>query len=346
MREQLRIPKKIKAGFQKRSDTYSKKLAFVVWYDDKGQLKQEKSWNGWRDQSIDAIDYDNEPMSGFVLNRDVGGSQRSYGWNSRREKVRVYDPRDFEIEITVDNLLYILQECSSIKGKGLEGEFVYAWSGSAIVLLPVNSDVYKQSIEFTDLQNKGVTKADMIPGCTYTMKDQTEVMFLGRHPWYGHHYSYKYDREEYKSVRKNIFLVMDNKKKKRYLDETGFKRIAVRTSDKPVDGFSDEYEAFMNTWHVSPPEKLVFKKFTKKELEDKKKDCYWNVGYVKYEDNRYISVQKNWNSEEFIPHTEVVLKDKIVGRIQRPYTEFRKDIVWEDLGKVSVQCENGSTFPV
>jgi hypothetical protein len=51
--------------------------------------------------------------------------------------VRVYDPRNFEFEISVANLLYILEETSSLKGKGLEGEFVYAWEGKELVLLPV-----------------------------------------------------------------------------------------------------------------------------------------------------------------------------------------------------------------
>jgi hypothetical protein len=46
---------------------------------------------------------------------------------------RVYDPRGFEFEISIPNLLYILQECTSTKGKGLDGEFVYAWDGKDLV---------------------------------------------------------------------------------------------------------------------------------------------------------------------------------------------------------------------
>jgi hypothetical protein len=37
-----------------------------------------------------------------------------------------YMTRGFEFEISIPNLLYILQECTSTKGKGLDGEFVYA----------------------------------------------------------------------------------------------------------------------------------------------------------------------------------------------------------------------------
>jgi hypothetical protein len=39
-------------------------------------------------------------------------------------------PRGFEFEISIPNLLYILQECNSTKG--LDGEFVYAWDGKGI----------------------------------------------------------------------------------------------------------------------------------------------------------------------------------------------------------------------
>jgi hypothetical protein len=107
---ELTIPKTIKVGYQDRSDTYTGKLAYVVYTDTKGVLRKEKSWEGWRDKKIVPEDFDNVPISGFVLNRDVGGARRSYGWNARIEKVRVFDPRNFEFEISVENLLFILQD--------------------------------------------------------------------------------------------------------------------------------------------------------------------------------------------------------------------------------------------
>ena len=66
------IPKKIKVGYQDRSDTYTGKLAYVIYYDEKNKLRKEKSWNGWRDNTIDPNDFDNEPTRGFVLNKKVG----------------------------------------------------------------------------------------------------------------------------------------------------------------------------------------------------------------------------------------------------------------------------------
>ena len=148
MHDSLTIPKKVRVGFQERGGTYTGKLAYVTWIDHKGKLRKETSWRRWSDDKIEKLTLDNEPTEGFVLNKGVGGARHSYGWNARNEYIRVWDPRDFEFEISVANLLFILQETSSIQGKGLEGEFVYSWSGTDLVLLPACSQEYKESSEY------------------------------------------------------------------------------------------------------------------------------------------------------------------------------------------------------
>jgi hypothetical protein len=74
---QLFIPSKIKIGFQKREDTYTKKLAYVIYYDLKNKLRKETSWNSWRDHKIEPLEFENKPISGFVLNKGVGGARQS-----------------------------------------------------------------------------------------------------------------------------------------------------------------------------------------------------------------------------------------------------------------------------
>lgn len=150
--EKLNIPDKIKVGFQERDDTYTGKLSYVTYINKKGKLAKEISWEGWRDKKITPLELDNVPTEGFVLNKKAGGY--STGWNHRQTYCRVYDPRDFEFEISIENLLYILQECTSSKGKGLEGKFVYAWSGKDLVLLPVDSLDYKMSKQLIDSTEK------------------------------------------------------------------------------------------------------------------------------------------------------------------------------------------------
>lgn len=186
MNTSLFVPKKINVGFQERYDTYTKKLAYVIYYDEKGVLRKEKSWQGWRDQNIPNQEFDNVPTSGFVLNKHAGGY--SSGWNHRNSYIRVYDPRDFEFEISVENLLYILENCNSIKGKGLEGEFVYSWNGTELVLLPVDSPDYKEIMNFNDkiVNAEKITNKTLVCGRTYRQKkDNKELIYLGRYEYFG-----------------------------------------------------------------------------------------------------------------------------------------------------------------
>ena len=181
---QLTIPSRINVGFKKRDDTYTTKLGYVIYFDHKGKLRKQKSWEGWRDPKMPPVELLNEPTEGFVLNRDVGGARRSYGWDVRIEKVRVYDPRDWEFEIDIPNLLFILKECDCSRGKGLEGKFVYAWRGQELVLLPVSSQEYQSSASYTELQTKGVKAKELIAGASYTTKKQQVLTYLGRFDYY------------------------------------------------------------------------------------------------------------------------------------------------------------------
>jgi len=181
--EQLFIPDRINVGFQNRQDTYTKKLAYVIYYK-KNVLHKEASWNSWRDKKISPIEYQNVPTEGFVLNKGVGGVRASYGWNSRNEYIRVYDPRDFEFEISVANLLFILRECNCSKGKGLEGKFVYAWGGKDLILLPEISTDYQKSKTYTGLQDQKVKAKSLIPGASYQTKKQKILTYVNKFDFY------------------------------------------------------------------------------------------------------------------------------------------------------------------
>ena len=63
------MPKTITAGFQKRYGTYTGQLAYIIYTDEKGVLRKEKSWNSWRDEEIEPLTFDNVPTSGFVLKK-------------------------------------------------------------------------------------------------------------------------------------------------------------------------------------------------------------------------------------------------------------------------------------
>lgn len=174
------VPKRINVGFQERSSTYTGKLAYVIYYDEKGTLRKEKSWNGWRNKEIPNEEFDNVPTEGFVLNKHVGGY--ASGWEHRNSYCRVYDPRNFEFEISIENLLYILECCDSIKGKGLQGEFVYAWDGVDLLLLPIESPDYKEIAKYNQVihANECIKAKDLIVGATYLNKNNEEIVYIGK----------------------------------------------------------------------------------------------------------------------------------------------------------------------
>jgi len=180
----LFIPKIIKVGYQNREGTYTGKLAYIIYYDEKQKVRKEGSWESWRHKTIEPDDFENIPTQGFVLNKKAGGYISH--WNMRQTYCRVYDPRGFEFEITIQNLLFILENTNSIKGKGLEGEFVYSWSGPDIVLLPVNSIDYKHSNEYSTLRfnNTFIKAKDLQVQYVYQDKHLNEYIYLGKHDYY------------------------------------------------------------------------------------------------------------------------------------------------------------------
>jgi len=318
MNELMNIPKRINVGFQLRNDTYTGKLAYVIYWDSKGKLRKETSWENWRHKpgqkryeyvdreriesvygdEVKAQVFDNVPTSGFVLNKGVGGARESYGWNPRNEYIRVYDPRNFEFEISVANLLFILQECSSIKGKGLEGEFVYAWSGKELVLLPTSSHEYKTSNNYSKLQTKKVTAKEMFEGHTYKMKDTTEVMYLGRHMWYENVYN-DYGVTKRLGKKKHIFI--DLKKVGQapsdtyddfYIVQVGFTKLASIIEDSPHVEFANEYEKLINYYRTSAAKSLRLEK-VKFEISNDRY-YWWKSGAMEEDSKLYeVEIQRN-----------------------------------------------------
>ena len=194
MKTNIFIPSKINVGFQNRQDTYTGKLAYVIYFDEKGKLRKETSWEGWRDKNIPNEIYDNEPTEGFVLNKKVGGN--NYSWNPRQTYTRVYDPRGFEFEITIPNLLWILENSNCIKGKGLEGQFVYGWDSKELVLVPVESPDYKeiQAKNKVIHNNEFIKAKDLILGATYETLNGDRYIYMGKHDVYeyeSNRYCYK-----------------------------------------------------------------------------------------------------------------------------------------------------------
>jgi hypothetical protein len=214
--DNLYIPNKLKVGFQARNDTFTKKLAYVIYYDEKGVLRKEASWNTWCDKKIPSVEYENAPTTGFMINKNV----ERYNWShfsNNRSYIRIHDPRGFEFEVTPENLIGILMSGDCTR-RLLEGEFVYGWHGTNLVLLPVNTEEYKKSVAFTALQGKKVSTKELTPGFTYRTKKQLEeLVYLGKFDWCSNEYS-GYKR---KIVVKKQHVFAKELKKSEYNRRTG-----------------------------------------------------------------------------------------------------------------------------
>jgi hypothetical protein len=196
------------------------------------------------DKSLLPIEFDNVPTEGFVLNKKVGGY--SNGWDHRATYCRVYDPRGFEFEISVPNLLFILQECNAMKGKGLEGSFVYAWDGKDLVLLPTSSLDYQESQKFTEMQSQKIGVKDLVEGCTYKTKQMEEYIYLGRFNWFEEHYRYSSDRHDKVSCEKrHVFYKVEIPKWGERIESfNGLTKFAMKTSDTPVSNYAELLDEF------------------------------------------------------------------------------------------------------
>lgn len=277
MKSSLFVPDKINVGYQERGGTYTGKLAYVIYFDQKGKLRKETSWNSWRDQKIDNLITDNVPTSGFVLNKKAGDYK--YDWNHRQAYARVYDPRGFEFEITIDNLLYILECCDMFKGKGIDGELVYAWEGKDLVLLPVNSPDYKEIMEYNKIlkENKTIKGKDLKLGYKYLDKDGREWVYLGRF--------HKYDSYSGEK-KKNKFYFFAKNYKYSWKEEIEWsidtvsslgQKFITESPDGCVDNYAELVEMLERDREYSPIDlskdeyvPLTFEEFLK-DLKDKEK---------------------------------------------------------------------------
>lgn len=352
MKSNIFIPKRIKVGFQKRTDTYTGNLGYVI-YNDGKVWRKEVSWENWRtkyiteiefeklkrdsyinifnyrrdifnkyvvnnpedkdygkteeeylkkwigsyenytynnyslssDESIKPLEFDNSPLEGFVLNKKVGGYRS--GWNNRQTYCRVYDPRGFEFEITIPNLLYILENSNSIKGKGLEGKFIYGWEGTDLVLIPENAPEYEEMIKFTKIQDLKVSKKDLVVSRICITKDNTRVTYLG-----------EFDRYDYSGINLGKHFWFGNNNSYCKVATLSIDNIKVITDEISTD--YAKYLEYLDKDKQYKPDKTakeVYVKITKEDVEKISHKYLYNhdIYYLKI-DNKYVAVKVIHNS--------------------------------------------------
>ncbi|MCB1711608.1 MAG: hypothetical protein KDH96_03745 [Candidatus Riesia sp.] len=293
------IPNKIKVGYQTRSDTYTGKLAYVIYYDNFGKLRKEQSWNSWRNNNIEPDEFENIPTEGFVLNKKVGDYSGSWG-NHRQAYCRVYDPRGFEFEITINNLLFILENINSIVGKGLEGEFVYSWDGKDLVLLPTSAPDYKKIKERSTKLNSNVfvSAKDLIIGATYKDNNSKELIYMGRYDYYTYspNYTWHISRGDAKFVNKGKYHWF------KYVGgaftqlKSTSKKIISCVDDQPIYNYAELFEKMEHNYNYSPIVDVKYIRYTEIDVESDRYVVYFRNGDTMYiiKDDDLYSLSSSW----------------------------------------------------
>lgn len=272
-----------------------------------------------KDKGIIPVEYDNVPTEGFVLNKKAGGGSR--GWDARATYCRVWDPRGFEFEISIPNLLFILQETNSVKGKGLEGEFVYSWDGKDLVLLPCGCQEYQASKGFTKLQSNKIGVKDLIEGASYKTKKEETLIYLGKFNWYEMKYKSEVGRRKYEQDQETNMekrYIFYNEKNRTTIPFSGLVHLATRLTDTPVNNYAELMDKFNNLQSVSAPKSIeeIPKEINFDEEEFKKNldnggyhNSYLKGDYFLKEGNRYILCHIH-------PETKHIHDYDLMGRIQ------------------------------
>lgn len=294
MKTKLFIPKRIKIGFQERQDTFTGKLAYVIYFDEKNVLRKQKSWDSWRDDKIEPIEYDNSPQSGFILNK---GIQRYSDWGSSRAVVRVYDSRDFEFEISIDNLLGILMH-SDVSKRDIVEECVFAWSGTDLILLPCNSVEYQESVEYTNKQDMKVSTKELVPGCQYHKKKSDEILtYLGKFDWWDFKST---DTQKYGANK----IHFNKGKKHIFWDGSSFKPttpsiLSSVVSEDIVDNYAFLVDDFFETINSQPIKTIKIIPYTKSVDDNRTWRDYPQLGIMVDNEMRTINTGNTYRDNTF-----------------------------------------------
>lgn len=171
MANYLNIPKEIIIG---KKDNQG-----FVTYKQGSKLAKEISFKNWLGNGKQ-IAITNSPTKGFILQDCVGGHGGSWYSYERRAWAIIKDPRGFNIEITFDNLVWIMKMVSHDHNTGFDGEFVYGWDGAQLMLVPTISEDYKYT---STIDNKESYKLkDLTIGETYRFPNEHNMIYLGYLP--------------------------------------------------------------------------------------------------------------------------------------------------------------------
>jgi hypothetical protein len=125
---------------------------------------------------LDPITIDNVPVAGFKVTDDV---RRIY-WGGGNVVWRVEDPRGFELEVSSQNLMAVIQTVGLAAGGEIPGKCVWARDGANNVLLHETTQEFKNAYRVGEtVSTKGTKLKPEHIGCKVSFKSGYTGTYLG-----------------------------------------------------------------------------------------------------------------------------------------------------------------------
>jgi hypothetical protein len=183
----IKLFEKVYVGFQKRNTESGSPLGFLTpWGEDaaaRGRMATVDKWSA--SSKLQSVVLDNIPVSGFR----VSDSARRNGWNGGNTVIQIEDPRGFELQITVDNMIQIMSGNLILDGE-IKVPCVWGRDGKDNILLPTNSEPYMNAIENTERLKQTFSMRSVKLGNKIELKDGRVGIYYGAyHQVIRKHYS-------------------------------------------------------------------------------------------------------------------------------------------------------------
>jgi len=159
----IKIPEKVYIGFQGRRSQDEVPLGFMTPYtDDQAGANRRATVDQWargygREKTFNSVILENKPMVGFKIGRAI---RRHRSWGGNASYVRIEDPRGFELEISIENLVMCMVD-NIIDNGEIMAECVWGRDGNRNILLPTNSEPYKDSVATTAAVSAAISLRDV-----------------------------------------------------------------------------------------------------------------------------------------------------------------------------------------
>jgi hypothetical protein len=173
---EIKLFDKLYVGFQKRNTESGSPLGFLTpWGEDAASKGRMATVDKWASSSkLKSIVIDNVPVTGFRISDHA----RRGGWRGGSTVIQIEDPRGFELQITVDNMIQIMNNNICVNGE-IQIPCVWGRDGKENILLPINSEPYENAMENTERLKQTVSMRSVKIGNKIEMKDGRVGIYYG-----------------------------------------------------------------------------------------------------------------------------------------------------------------------